>query len=85
VEAAAATQEDAVSEHLNTAIGFLSDRKNPDYRNSIKESISAVESLMKILAGVKSATLLEGLKRVDSVVGLHTALRKPSRNSKPTQ
>jgi hypothetical protein len=47
VEAAAATEEDAVSEHLNTAIGFLSDRKNPHYRNSIKESISAVESLMK--------------------------------------
>ena len=76
VEAAATNKEDAVRVHLNAAIGFLSDRKTPDYRNSIKESISAVESLMKILTGMKSATLSEGLKRVDSVVGLHPALRQ---------
>ncbi len=76
VEAAAANQEDAVRVHLNAAIGFLSDRKKPDYRNSIKESISAIESLMKILTGVKSATLSEGLKRINSVVELHPALRQ---------
>ena len=31
--------------HLQDAIHKLSDKQNPDYRNSIKESISAVESL----------------------------------------
>lgn len=66
---------DAVREHLKTAIMFLSDRKSPDYRNSIKESISAVESLMKMLSGKKSATLSDGLKRIDEVVNLHAALR----------
>jgi len=33
--------------HLETAIKLLADRKAPDYRNSIKESISAVESFVK--------------------------------------
>ena len=40
-----------VRSHLSTALRMLSDRKNPDYRNSIKESISAVESLAKIITG----------------------------------
>jgi hypothetical protein len=66
---------EAVREHLKTAIVFLSDRKSPDYRNSIKESISAVESLMKVLSGNKSATLSDGLRRIDEVVSLHPALK----------
>ena len=76
VDAAASSNEDAIREHMRAAIGFLSDRKDPNYRNSIKESISAVESLMKILTGTKSATLSEGLKRIESVVTLHPALRQ---------
>jgi len=36
-----------VSVHLKRALTLMSDRNNPDYRNSIKESISAVESLAK--------------------------------------
>jgi len=35
--------------HLIKALGFLSDRINPDYANSIKESISAVESICRII------------------------------------
>ncbi len=31
-----------ISEHLQTALEYLSDRTKPDYRNSIKESICAV-------------------------------------------
>lgn len=34
-----------VQQHLNQALKLMSDRQNPDYRNSIKESISAVEAL----------------------------------------
>jgi len=52
----------------------LSDRKNPNYRNSIKESISAVESLFKILTGNKSATLSDGLKEIKSTIDVHPAL-----------
>ncbi|MBC8320129.1 MAG: hypothetical protein H8E34_05345 [Bacteroidetes bacterium] len=45
-------------------MSLLSDRKNPDYRNSIKESISAIESLCKILVGDNSKTLGKALKEL---------------------
>ena len=35
--------------HLENALDLLSDRKNPNYRNSIKESISAVEATCRII------------------------------------
>ena len=37
--------------HLTNALDKLSDRVSPDYRNSIKESISAVETACRILTG----------------------------------
>ena len=40
-----------VSIHLAEALSKLSDKRNPDYRNSIKESISALESLCKSVTG----------------------------------
>jgi len=36
----------SVNTHLRAALDFLADKKNPDYRNSIKESISAVNHLV---------------------------------------
>ena len=50
-----------VVEHLQRALELFSDRKNPDYRNSIKESISAVESMMKVITGNPQASLEDGL------------------------
>ncbi|MCM1237081.1 MAG: hypothetical protein NC489_43960, partial [Ruminococcus flavefaciens] len=46
---------------IQKALRLLSDREKPDYKNSIKESISAVESICKIIAG-NSATLGDALK-----------------------
>ena len=43
-----------VSSHLKRALELLSDRAEPDYRNSIKESISAVEALCVNLTGYRS-------------------------------
>jgi hypothetical protein len=37
------------SSHLATALRHLSARDSPDYRNSIKESISAVEAACQII------------------------------------
>jgi DNA-binding transcriptional ArsR family regulator len=65
-----------VSSHLRSALDLLSDRKNPDYRNSIKESISAVEAMAKILSGNDKATLDEALKVLEKDGKLHGALRK---------
>lgn len=44
---------DSVNDHFEKALSFYSDRKNPDYKNSIKESISAVESMCCIICGKK--------------------------------
>ncbi|NNT71456.1 hypothetical protein HKT18_04415 [Flavobacterium sp. IMCC34852] len=66
----------SVKIHLNTALNFLSDRKKPDYRNSIKESISAVESICKIFTGNDKATLGEALKKLEQSYELHPALKK---------
>ena len=38
-------------EHIAKALTLLSDRESPDYENSIKESISAVESIAKEITG----------------------------------
>jgi hypothetical protein len=53
-----------VRNHLESALAMLSDRKNPDYRNSIKESISAVEALCRQITGDAKATLGDALKKM---------------------
>jgi len=65
-----------VREHLNQALGLLADRKKPDYRNSIKESISAVEALAKITAGLPNATLGQALDAVGKKSPIHPALKE---------
>lgn len=50
-----------VREHLNKALLYISNREKPDYENSIKESISAVEALCSDMLG-KGATLGAALK-----------------------
>jgi hypothetical protein len=64
-----------VQEHLTSALAHLSSRTNPDYRNSIKESISAVESLAKQLASDSTATLGTVLKALEKSKKLHPALK----------
>lgn len=44
-----------VREHISKANRFLSDRDNPDYENSIKESISALEALAQIITKTNGA------------------------------
>jgi hypothetical protein len=61
--------------HLTTALGFLTDRTNPDYRNSIKESISAVETLARHLTNDSKATLGEALKVLEKKHQLEPALK----------
>jgi len=65
-----------VNTHLKTALDMLADRKSPDYRNSIKESISAVESICKIITKNDKVKLGQALKEIESKVGLHGALKK---------
>jgi hypothetical protein len=64
-----------VQTHLQTALSLLADRKQPDYRNSIKESISAVEALAKVLTGDDKATLGDALKILEKNSKLHGSLK----------
>lgn len=65
-----------VTQHLRTALTLLSDRQQPDYRNSVKESISAVESACKIITNDSKATLGGTLKTLEHNGQLHTALKE---------
>ncbi|MDY6468283.1 hypothetical protein SKM57_06745 [Acinetobacter faecalis] len=65
-----------VQQHLNQALQLMSDRQKPDYRNSIKESISAVESICKIVTNDDKASLGQALKIIETKYGLHEALKK---------
>lgn len=50
-----------VRKHTQKALDKLSDTKDPDYQNSIKESISFVETMTKILTGKKNSSLSAAL------------------------
>jgi hypothetical protein len=64
-----------VRPHLNSALEKLTDRKNPDYRNSIKESISAVEALVQTITQSDGSTLGKLLKIMEDKSGLHPSLK----------
>jgi len=66
--------------HLQSALELFSDRKSPDYRNSIKESISAVEAICNLIAGKDKATLGEALEIITDKVEMHPALQKSFSN-----
>ena len=66
----------AYTQHLKRAVDLLADRNSPDYPNSIKESISAVEAICQLITGSQKATLGDALRQLDSNLGgMHPALR----------
>ncbi len=67
-----------VYEHLSKANKLIADRNAPDYENSIKESISAVEALCEILTSItgKEASLGKMLKKLEeNGVKIHSGLK----------
>lgn len=67
-----------VREHISKANSLLADRENPDYENSIKESISAVEAICEIVTSFhgQEATLGNMLKNLESKgIHIHPALK----------
>ena len=70
---------DAVSTHITKALELFANRSAPDYENSIKESISAVESMCCIITGTSgaNATLGNALKKLkEKGVHIHRAMEK---------
>lgn len=65
-----------VNEHIKNALQLLGMKPEPDYRNSIKESISAVESICKYLTDEKSGGLQNALKKLSGKIPLHPSLEQ---------
>ena len=61
--------------HLATALALFAKRPDPDYRNSVKESISAVEALAKQLGTTNSQGLAGALNELAKKVTLHGGLK----------
>jgi len=71
------TKYESVNQHITKAVSLYSKRKNPDYENSIKESISAVEAMCCIITGMTGAqaTLGKAIKKLKECgVHIHPAL-----------
>ena len=79
IEEALVVQPHTIRAQLECALNLLGDRESPDYRNSIKESISAVEGICKLIAGDDKATLGRALKAIGSKVKLHKDLEEAFR------
>ncbi len=62
---------DLVALHMNKAVACFADREKPDYDNSIKESVSALEALAQKLSGEKG-TLGALIKKLE----LHPSLKE---------
>lgn len=75
IERALETALGPVRTHLRRALELLASREAPDYRNSIKESISSVESVAAFAVGADKGTLGQLIKKLEDEIQLHPALR----------
>jgi hypothetical protein len=66
------------SKHLKQALTHFVDREAPDYRNSIKESISAVEAICNQITAKPNSSLGDALNAIEKqgVLKLHPALKQ---------
>ena len=62
-------------EHIQTALTLFGKRPDPDYRNSIKESISAVKSIAGVLGKEDSKGLAGALTALCKRTPIHGALK----------
>ena len=71
------SQESALtgaSAHIQHALELLAMRPEPDYLNSVKESISAAESAARKIAPAKTSTLADAVESLRKTSGLHKSL-----------
>ena len=75
IETALTNKEESVKLHLQTAINLYAKRPDGDYRNSIKESISAVEALCRKITGEN--TLGKAISKLENNgIALSNVLKK---------
>ena len=73
------TPFDKVNESIKKSIGFISETSNRDYKNSIKESITAVERLFNIILGTNGLTLSNALEQICSRIEINEYLKQAIR------
>lgn len=74
IDEALSETDDKPKEHIEKAIQLFSDRNNPDYENSIKESITAVEAMCVAIIGEKG-TLTHCLAKLKEYgITIHPAM-----------
>lgn len=75
IESACHNPFDGCRSHIQKAVDFLADREHKDYKNCIKESICAVESICKVIVEDETADLSKAIKKLkDNGLQLHSAL-----------
>ncbi|MBQ7141223.1 MAG: hypothetical protein IJO32_06955 [Bacilli bacterium] len=76
IEEALDTRFFACKKSITKALNLLYDRENPDYSNSVKESISAIESMCNIILGTNNSTLGDALNKLEKQgVKIHRAMK----------
>lgn len=74
----AALQSDrfaAVGAHIKRAVELFAQKPAPDYRNTIKEAISAVEAAAKLISEKPKAELNEAIRVIERRHALHPAFK----------
>lgn len=75
IEEAIDSNFNTVNDHIQKSLELYSDRKNPDYKNCIKESITAVESMCCIICG-ENVELGKALGRLEkNGIYIHGAMK----------
>lgn len=75
IKEATNTVYDNVNKHISKAISYISETEK-DYRNSIKESVTAVETLCSIVSGKDKGTLGETINIIAKEKHMHSALKE---------
>lgn len=76
IEEALSYPFDTVNQHMQVALELFSNRESPNYPNSVKEAISAVECICRIILADRNVTLGAALNRLeDAGVSIHGAFK----------
>ncbi len=76
IETALDNKFSACKKCITKALNLLYDRENPDYSNSVKESISAIESMCNIILGTDNSTLGDALNKLEKHgIKIHGAMK----------
>jgi AbiJ-like protein len=72
---AATSGFDGVRQNIDQALALFGKRPEPDFRNAIKEAMSAVEGAVKLIQGQKTGGLAAALDALSERVEIHGALK----------